>query len=73
MPTQQYYNGAYMEETVHDIITKIRQRNKSMTTTDKNEVEGSLNLKASRNKIMYTFFYSGIYYFAGNFQVMLDE
>ena len=25
-PTHKYYNGAYMEETVHDIIVKIRQR-----------------------------------------------
>ena len=28
VPTQQYYNGAYMEETVHDINLKIRQRGK---------------------------------------------
>ena len=28
VPTQQYFNGAYMEETVHDIATKIRQRTK---------------------------------------------
>ena len=26
VPTQQYYNGAYMEETVHDLTTKTRQR-----------------------------------------------
>ena len=26
VPTQQYFNGAYMEETVHDITTKIKQR-----------------------------------------------
>ena len=26
VPTQQYFNGAYMEETVHDLATKIRQR-----------------------------------------------
>ena len=45
VPTQQYYNGAHMEETVRDIATKIRQRKKSMTSTDKEEVEGSLNLK----------------------------
>ena len=43
VPTQQYYNGAYMEETVHDIITKIRQRKKSMTNTDKYYVEGFFN------------------------------
>ena len=35
VPTQQYYNGAYMEETVHDLTTKVTQRKKSMTTTDK--------------------------------------
>ena len=28
VPTQQYYNGAYMEETVHDINLKIIQRGK---------------------------------------------
>ena len=26
VPTQQYFNGAYIEEKVHDITTKIRQR-----------------------------------------------
>ena len=26
VPTQLYFNGAYMEETVHDITTKMRQR-----------------------------------------------
>ena len=26
LPTQQYYNGAYMDETVHDLTTKTRQR-----------------------------------------------
>ena len=34
LPTQQYFNGAYMEETVHDCTTKIRQRKKSMISTD---------------------------------------
>ena len=43
VPTQQYFNGAYMEETVHGITTKTRQRKKSMTFTDKEEVEGSFN------------------------------
>ena len=28
VPTQQYFNGAYMEETVHDITTKMRHRKK---------------------------------------------
>ena len=45
VPTQQYFNGAYMEETVHGITTKMRQRKKSMTWTSKEEVEGSFNLK----------------------------
>ena len=45
MPTKQYFNGAYMEETVHDLATKIRQRKKSMTSTDKEKFEGSFNLK----------------------------
>ena len=35
MPTQQYFNGAYMEETVHNITTKTRQRKESMTWTNK--------------------------------------
>ena len=43
LPTQQDYNGAYMEETVYDINTKFKQRKKWMTTTYKDEVEGSFN------------------------------
>ena len=35
----------YMKETVHDLTTKTRQRKKSMTFTNKEEVEGSLNKK----------------------------
>ena len=38
LPTQHYYNGAYMDETVHDLTTKLRQGRKSMTSTDKDEV-----------------------------------
>ena len=26
VPTQRYYNLAYMEETVHELTTKIKQR-----------------------------------------------
>ena len=44
LPTQQYYNGAYMEETVHGLNTKIIQRKQSMTCTDKDYIEGSFNL-----------------------------
>ena len=62
-----------MEWNVHEITTKIRQRKKSMTSTDKEEVEGSLNLKKSGTDTMHTFFYSNIYEFAGNLEVMLDE
>ena len=42
-PTQQYFNGSYMEKTVHDITTKSRHRKQSMTSTYKEEVEGSFN------------------------------
>ena len=56
VPTQQYYNGAYMEETVHDIAKNIRKRKKPMTTTDKEDFEGSSNLKTFRHHAMYTFF-----------------
>ena len=62
-----------MEETVHDLTGKIRQRKKSMTFTDKEEVEGSFNLKTSKNNTMHTFFYYNIYKFSGNFQGMLNE
>ena len=34
-----------MEEDVHGLTIKIRQRKKSMTSTDKEEIEGSFNLK----------------------------
>ena len=43
VPNQQYFNGAYMEGTVRDLTTKNRQRKKYMTSTDKEEVEGSFN------------------------------
>ena len=62
-----------MEETVHDLNTKIRQRKKSMTTSDKYEVERSFNLKKPRNNIMYNFFYSNIPECAGNLEEIIDE
>ena len=62
-----------MEETVHNLTTKIRQRKKSMTCTDKDIVEGSFNLEKTVNNTMYTFFYSNISGFSGNLEVMLDE
>ena len=71
--TQQYYNVSYMEERILDITTKIRQRKKLMTTTDKHEVEDSVNLKKSRHNIIYTLFYYNISELAGNLEGMLDE
>ena len=44
-----------------------------MTFTDKEEVEGSFNLKKNGNNTMHTLFYSNIYEFAGNLEGMLDE
>ena len=58
---------------MYDFTTKIRQRKKSMTTTDKDEVYGSYNLKTSRHNIMYTFFYSNLSEFAGNLEGIIDE
>ena len=73
MPTQQYYNGAYMEETVHDLARKTRLRKKSMTYTDKDYVEGSFNFFKNGTNIMHTFFYSNISDFDGYLEGMLDE
>ena len=72
MPTQQYYSGAYMKENVHDLTTKIRQRKKYITSTDKETVEGSLNSKKIRSNNMHTFFYYNISGFSGNLEGMLD-
>ena len=44
MPTQKYCNGAYMEETVHDLTTKTRKK-EPMKYTDKETFEGPFNLK----------------------------
>ena len=62
-----------MEETVHDLNTKIRQRKKSMTTSDKYEVEGYFNFKTSRNNIIYNLFYSNISEFSGKLEGMHAE
>ena len=43
VPTQQYFNGSYTEETVHDLTTKTRQIKNNMTCTDKEVVVGSFN------------------------------
>ena len=73
MPKQQYFNVSYMEETVHDLNTKIRQRKKSMTCTKKEEVKGTFNLTKPGNNTMHTFFYSSISEFGGNLEGMMDE
>ena len=44
-----------------------------MTCTDKENVEGSLDLKKLVNNTMHTFFYSNISEFAVNLEGMLDE
>ena len=62
-----------MEETVHDITTKTKQRKKSMTWTNKEEVEGSFNLTKPVNNTMHTFFYNIISEFGVNLEDMLDE
>ena len=53
--TQQYYNGSNMEEIFHYITKKLDQE-KSMTSTDRKDVEVSFSLKTSRHNIMHTFF-----------------
>ena len=73
MPTQQYFNGAYIEETFHGIIAKMIQRKKSLTWTSKEEVEGSFNLTKPANNTMHTFLNSNISEFGGDFEGMLDE
>ena len=67
VPTQQYYNGSYMEESVNDFTTKIRQRKKSRKYTVIEYSKGSFNLKKSRCNNMHTFFYSDSSKFSGNF------
>ena len=62
-----------MEETVHDITTKIIQRKKSMTWKNKEEVKGSFNLTKPGNNNIHTFSYSNISEFAGNLEGILDE
>ena len=73
VPTQQYYNSAYMEETFHDLTTKIRQRKKSMKYTDKDYVEGYFNFKKYGSNNMHTFFYSNISEVSGNLEGTFDD
>ena len=61
-----------MEETVHYITTEMRQRKKSMTWKNKEEVEGSFNLTKSGNNTMHTFLNNNISEFGGNLEGMLD-
>ena len=56
VPTQQDFNVAYMEETVHDVTTRMRLSKKSMTWENKEEVEGSFNFAKPGNKTIHTFF-----------------
>ena len=72
-PTQEYYTGDYMEEIVPYLATKNIQRKKSMTTTDKDAVEGYFNLKKSIHNVIHTLFYLNISEFSGNLQGILDE
>ena len=37
-----------MEENFYDLATKIRQRNKDITSTNKEDVGGSFNLKTTK-------------------------
>ena len=62
-----------MEENIHDITTKTRQRKIIMTYTDKYYVEGSFNLRKPRSNNMHTFFYSNISEFSGNLEGILHE
>ena len=62
-----------MEETVQDITTKIIQRKKLTTCTDKEEVEGSFNRKTPWNNTMHTLFCSNISEFSVNLEGILDE
>ena len=73
MPTHQYYNEVYMEETVHHLTTKTIQIKKLTTNTSKYEVESYFNLKTSRDNFTYNFFYTNIYEFSGNLERMIDE
>ena len=73
VPTQQYNNLSWIEETFHDHATKNIQRKRSMISTDKYEVEVSFNLKTPKKDIMHTFFYSDISEFAGSLQGIINE
>ena len=62
-----------MEEAVHDITIKMRQRKKSMTWTSTDIVQGSFNLTKPGNNTMHTFLNNNISEFGGNLEGMQDE
>ena len=62
-----------MEETVHDITTKMRQKKISTNWINKEEVEGSFNLTKPGNNTMHALFNNNISEFCGNLEGMLDE
>ena len=72
VPNQQYYNGAYTEDTVHDITTKIRHLKKLQLLIEMQFRAPSIK-KQSRHNIMHILFYSNISEFSGNLQGMLHE
>ena len=56
------------------MITPLKKyKEKTMTTTSKDEVEGYFYFKTSRYNFMYTFFYTNISEFSGNLEGILDE
>ena len=56
------------------MITPIKlDKEKTMTTTSKDEVEGCFNFKTSRYNFMYNLFYTNISEFFGNWEGMMDE
>ena len=62
-----------MEETVHDLTTKIRQGNKSITCTDKEEFQGSFNLTKPGDNNIHTLFYYSLSEFGGILEGIMDE
>ena len=70
-------NSTIMEPTWRKLSMTSPQKSykekNSMTYTDKDVVEVSLNLTTSRHNIMHNLFCFDISEFAGNFQGILDE
>ena len=56
------------------IISPLKSdKEKSITCTNKEEVEGNFNLTKPGTNNMHTFFYSDLSEFAGNLEGILDE